>query len=80
MHPFKGTETGEDCSAGFICIHQMEADRLDSCSPGHYCPLGTNYEIECATGSYAITGGSDDTVCSDCPIGRVLPGEISSVK
>lgn len=37
------------------------------CLPGHYCPVGTEYPIPCANGTYQSASGQES--CIDCPEG-----------
>ena len=61
------------CDAGFYCTSRSSVSRPldgivgDICSPGHYCPEGSENELVCAAGFYANDSGL--ALCLVCPAG-----------
>ncbi|GIQ81354.1 hypothetical protein KIPB_002301, partial [Kipferlia bialata] len=62
----QGTPVAVKCPAGTYRTEAggASADDCVACSAGHYCPLGSQYEIECSAGYYCPDNSSSPTLCS----------------
>lgn len=73
------TSTTGDCLAGYYCIlgssTSAPTDGVtgDICSPGYYCPNGTDRQLPCINGTYTNYTGQSSSVTLSISTNNVLP-------
>ena len=66
-----------NCKGGYICYGGSPISAPDGmstgalCSPGKYCPPGSDTELNCPPGTYSRTRGAE--VCEPCEAGTYCP-------